>query len=40
MLHEHQSPAGGGVALKDEDEAIEFYGKQQGWPPELVRSLV
>jgi hypothetical protein len=40
MLHEHQSPAGGGIALKNVDAAIKFYGVKEGWAPETVRKQV
>ena len=40
MLHEHQSPAGGGVRLANVDAAIKFYGVKAGWSPDMVRKQV
>lgn len=40
MLHEHQSPAGGGVRLDYEAAAVKFYGDSQGWSEDDVRKQV
>jgi hypothetical protein len=36
MLHEHQNPAGGEVALKIVNTTIQFYGVKEDWEPETV----
>jgi hypothetical protein len=38
LMHEHQSPAGGGIQW-DRNKALEFY-RQQGWSPDMIEEQV
>lgn len=38
MLHEHQNPAGGGVPLKNMNNAFKYYGRIQGWDEEDIKA--
>ncbi|KAG6830597.1 hypothetical protein H0H92_015878 [Tricholoma furcatifolium] len=40
LLHEHQSPASGGIVILEPSKVYEYYSASQGWPNYLIKSHV
>jgi hypothetical protein len=40
MLHEHQSPAFGGTAIRDTEAAVAYYAEHQQWSEQMVRQQI
>ncbi|EPQ29004.1 uncharacterized protein PFL1_03294 [Pseudozyma flocculosa PF-1] len=40
LLHEHQSPAHGGIAVQNVDLALELYRRKQGWSDKQIHEQV